>query len=186
MQSRRQTLNSKATQTDLSLMVKVFCSSRACTMDVRKTWSWISLDKAWQHSSSWTFTVSWTQVRYNNIVTYRVTNTTQTTSAAGVKHYLTNVFDTWCQQSFTLGNKKGPLLIWQWLWCQISVFLCRFTLPQEKIFWRQSACSQGKESSRRFPSGQLSLSADPQNLWGTVDWGCLCVTKPHLSWLKKT
>lgn len=52
-------------QTDFSLMLKFFCSSRACTMDVRKSWSWISLDMPWQPLSSWTCATSWFRVRHN-------------------------------------------------------------------------------------------------------------------------
>lgn len=46
-------------QTHLSLMPKLFCSSNACTMEVRKSWLWISLDIPWQPSSSWACTPSW-------------------------------------------------------------------------------------------------------------------------------
>lgn len=33
-------------------------------------------------------------------------------------------------------------------------------LPQGRRFWKQSACSPGKEWLPRFPSGQPFLSAD--------------------------
>lgn len=42
--------------------------------------------------------------------------------------------------------------------------LSSYTVPLEKRFWKQSACSPGRELFQHFPSSQLSLSADPRNL----------------------
>lgn len=168
-------------------MVKLFCSSSAWTMVVRKSWSWISLDRPWQHSSSWTFTASWSQIRQqqrsHRLFDLLFVCCTKTWSTAAVTPHLTDVSDTGRHHRVILEKMNRAVGLWistrylhgHFIWHHHS-------LPQEKRFWRQSACSRGKESLQHFPSTQLSLSADPQNLQHRVQWGDIVNHRP---WVQK-
>lgn len=85
---------------------------------------------------------------------------------AGGDPHLADVFDARLHQRFILARKEGKKGSFS-IVCVTVVrvtFCCCFTAPPGKRSWRQSACSLGRESCRRFPSDQLFLSADPQNL----------------------
>lgn len=158
-------------------MVNVFCSSRACTIDVRKSWSWISLDKLWQHSSSWTFTASWFQVRQHHI-TDRVTkrHQHQTQRVSNLTWPMSLMHDFIKDSLWKNNNKKVALLIWQW-WC-ILFDISQFTASVCQV-WTFAFFTAAQYLRKKDSGGKVLVvkERNRSNIFHQVSFLCLQIHK---------